>query len=134
MDIRCQIIILWQIKMEVVFMTKEENIFVNLDSEALKTRGINAIEALVEQLKAKDKYIKELEDALSDKEAGEISNAAANSCWVIPSSFMISIILSFMSLFFLFTKIKKKVKSNKKNEFIFLNINSIIQYYIDLYL
>lgn len=53
-------------------MTKEENIFVNLDSEALKTRGINAIEALVEQLKAKDKYIKELEDALSDKEAGEI--------------------------------------------------------------
>lgn len=53
-------------------MTKEENIFVNLDSEALKTRGINAIEALVEQLKAKDKYIKELENALVDKEDGDI--------------------------------------------------------------
>ena len=53
-------------------MTKEENIFANLDSEALKTRGINAIEALVEQLKAKDKYIKELEEALVDKEDGDI--------------------------------------------------------------
>ena len=44
-------------------MTKEENIFANLDSEALKTRGINAIEALVEQLK---------EEALVDKEDGDI--------------------------------------------------------------
>lgn len=53
-------------------MTNEEKIFADLDTGLLKKQGINAIEALFAQLKAKDKYIKELEDALSDKEAGEI--------------------------------------------------------------
>ncbi len=44
-----------------------EKIIAGLDSKDLKDKGVNAIEALFAQLKAKDKYIQELEAIISSK-------------------------------------------------------------------
>ena len=53
-------------------MTSEEKIFADLDSETLKKQGMNAFEAMYAQLKAKDKYIAELEAIIADKKDGEV--------------------------------------------------------------
>ena len=53
-------------------MTDEEKIFADLDSETLKKQGMNAFEAMYAQLKAKNKYIAELEAIIADKEDNEV--------------------------------------------------------------
>lgn len=53
-------------------MTNEEKIIAGLDCETLRKQGLNAFEALYAQLKAKDKYIAELEAIIADKEDDEV--------------------------------------------------------------